>query len=106
MNQITLTLDATPENLELLKQFTERLDSTPPQKITTAVQESASAPAPQKTVQLSDVRAIALKLSKAGKQDVLKSAFAKFGGKKLSDISESDYPALWDALIEEVPDDA
>ena len=35
---------------------------------------------------------------KAGKQDFLRAAFAKFGGKKLSDIKEEDYPALMDEL--------
>ena len=41
-----------------------------------------------------DVRAVALKLSKAGKQDVLKEIFTKYGGSKLSDISEENYSAL------------
>lgn len=46
--------------------------------------------APNKT----DVRAVALKLSKAGKQDELKEIFAKYGADKLSGVAESDYPAL------------
>ena len=46
------------------------------------------------SISLTDVRAVALKFSKAGKQAVLKEIFAKYGAEKLSDISASDYPAL------------
>lgn len=105
MNQITLTFDATPENLEIIKKLIASESQAKQTAIAVPVQKSDTAPAPQKTVQLSDVRAIALKLSKAGKQDVLKAAFAKFGGKKLSDISESDYPALLDELTKEAAGD-
>lgn len=37
-------------------------------------------------------------LSKAGKREELSAIFAKFGGKKLSDIKEEDYPALMKEL--------
>lgn len=47
-----------------------------------------------------DVRALALKLSKAGKADEIKAIFANFGGSKLSDINESDYPELKKQLEE------
>lgn len=53
------------------------------------------ASAPTKT----DVRALALKLSKAGKQDVLKELFAKYGADKLSGVAEEDYPALMEDLV-------
>ena len=43
---------------------------------------------------LTDVRAVALKLSRSNKKSVLKDALAKFGANKLSDVKESDYPAL------------
>lgn len=52
--------------------------------------------APSKT----DVRAVALKLSKAGQQDKLKEIFAKYGADKLSGVAESDYPALMKDLEE------
>ena len=45
-------------------------------------------------ISMTDVRAAALKLSKAGKQPELKEIFAKYGADKLSDISEDDYPEL------------
>lgn len=47
-----------------------------------------------KEISLTDVRAIALKLSKSGKQAELKEAFAKFGAKKLSDVPKDQYYAL------------
>lgn len=46
------------------------------------------------TVSLTDVRATALKLSKAGKQATLKKIFAKYGASKLSDISVERYADL------------
>lgn len=51
-----------------------------------------------KTVSKTDVRAVATALSKAGKRDKLSAIFAEFGGKKLSDIKEEDYPALMEKL--------
>lgn len=57
-------------------------------------------PAPQlPAVTLTDVRAVALKFSKAGKQKELKEVFGKFGAKRLSDISEENYPALMEELM-------
>ncbi len=51
-----------------------------------------------KKVSKTDVRAAATVLSKAGKREELSAIFAKFGGKKLSDIKEEDYPALMKEL--------
>jgi hypothetical protein len=51
-------------------------------------------PPDEKPVSKTDVRAAALVLSKAGKQDALVKIFSKYGGKKLSDISENDYGAV------------
>lgn len=57
-------------------------------------------PAPQPpAVTLTDVRAVALKFSKAGKRAALKDAFGKFGAKRLSGISEENYPALMEELM-------
>lgn len=47
---------------------------------------------------MTDVRAVALKLSKAGKQDTLKALFAKYNADKLSGVAESDYLALLEDL--------
>lgn len=49
-------------------------------------------------ISLTDVRAVALKLSKAGKQTTLKEIFAKYGGAKLSDISKEHYADLMEDL--------
>lgn len=48
----------------------------------------------EKAPSMTDVRAVALKLSKAGKQTELKEIFAKYGADKLSGVAESDYPVL------------
>lgn len=126
MQQITVTVDMTPENLEILKQLcpageTKKPEAKKTPKKTTEkpasveatdtdAPETVEADAPsEKTetkVELTDVRAVALKLSKAGKQDVLKAAFAKFGGKKLSDIKPDDYAALMAELTKEAGDNA
>lgn len=125
MQQITVTVDMTPENLEILKQLCPASNSevkAPETKKTTkkatekpAPVEAAGTDAPAETipeaedkpdVSLTDVRAVALKLSKAGKQDVLKAAFEKFGGKKLSDIKPDDYPALMAELTKEAGNNA
>lgn len=128
MQQITVTVDMTPENLEILKQLcpageTKKPEAKKTPKKTTekpasveATDTGADAPETVETgapaektetkVELTDVRAVALKLSKAGKQDVLKAAFAKFGGKKLSDIKPDDYAALMAELTKEVGDNA
>lgn len=58
---------------------------------------SPSDPPPRK-VSKTDVRAAATALSKAGKREQLSAIFAEFGGKKLSDIKEEDYPALMEKL--------
>lgn len=54
----------------------------------------APAPAVQEKITKTDVRAVALKLSKAGKSKELKAIFSEFGAEKLSEIKEDDYPAL------------
>ena len=53
-----------------------------------------SKPTTNEAVDLTIVRAAALKLSKADKQDVLKEIFEKYGAAKLSDVPQADYPAL------------
>lgn len=45
-------------------------------------------------ITLTDVRAVALKLSKAGKQKLLKEIFAKYDAEKLSDIAAEHYADL------------
>ncbi len=61
---------------------------------------SPAAPAPEVT--LTDVRSVALKLSKAGRQKELKEIFAKYGADKLSGIAAENYAALLADLEEKV----
>ena len=121
MAQITMTFDLTPETLEILKLLTgastdktektgkaapepEQLtfddldsgkDKKPAKKKAAAPKEE---PAEEKDdapeITLTDVRAVALKLSKAGKQKLLKEIFAKYGAEKLSDIAAEHYADL------------
>lgn len=46
-----------------------------------------------------DVRAVALKISKAGKSDTLREIFGKFGATNLKGIAEEDYEALMRELV-------
>lgn len=120
MAQITLTLDLTPETLEILKLLTgastEKTDTAAegtgetgkdkaPAKKTAkkdkkpTAKETPAEPVPDETeeaaeITLTDVRAVALKLSKAGKQKQLKEIFAKYGADKLSEIDAKDYGDL------------
>ncbi|MCC8047072.1 MAG: hypothetical protein LIP12_16570 [Clostridiales bacterium] len=57
-------------------------------------EKPAPAPAPAPEVTLTDVRSVALKLSKAGRQKELKEIFAKYGADKLSGIAAENYAAL------------
>lgn len=122
--QITITLDLTPENLEILKLLctassitaggstpesgpssssnTESGKDKKAAKKSAAKDKKKAAPkeipaepenkAP--TISLTDVRAVALKLSKAGKQKQLKEIFAKYGAEKLSDVAAEYYSDL------------
>lgn len=49
-------------------------------------------------IAISDIRALALPLSKASKQNVIINIMAKYGAKKLSDIAEEDYPNVMEDL--------
>lgn len=128
MAQITLTLDLTPETLEILKLLASasstdsgadapknekpvpddataenEKDKKPAKKSASKDKKAAPKEEPaeadeakdeDKAPSLTDVRAVALKLSKAGKQTQLKEIFAKYGAAKLSDIAEEHYADL------------
>lgn len=93
---------ATPEPEQLSFDDLDSGKDKKPAKKTTAKDKKPAAPkeepaeekddAPEIT--LTDVRAVALKLSKAGKQKLLKEIFAKYGAEKLSDISVEHYADL------------
>ena len=125
--KITVTMELTQENLSKLRALlpdteipgqvsmfdspSEKPVETPkteaPAPATETPKTEAPAPAAEtpktedKPITKTDIRAVALKLSKAGKQKELADIFAKFGCKKLSDFDSrtEDYPALMKELV-------
>ncbi len=114
--KITVTMELTQENLSKLRALlpdteipgqVSMFDS--PSEKPVAEAPTTEAPAPKdeatktedKPITKTDIRAVALKLSKAGKQKELADIFAKFGCKKLSDFDSrtEDYPALMKELV-------
>lgn len=111
--QITVTCELTTRNMEILKQLCEEPCKNPskpieehpvenpfpaPQGSVVPQAEERHTEAPAKTYSKTDVKAVCLKFSKAGRQEELKAAFAKFGAKKLTEVAEADYPALMEVL--------
>lgn len=124
MAQVQITLESEAEAiavLELLKTMRSKTggdalkaqetlpdsDEPAPEKKAAAGKKNAAkekkAPVPKEepadeseesAISLSDVRAVALKLSKAGKQKQLKEIFAKYDAEKLSDIDAENYESL------------
>lgn len=112
--KITVTMELTQENLSKLRALLPDTEipgqvsmfDSPSEK---PVEPVAETPAPvaeapkteDKPITKTDIRAVALKLSKAGKQKELADIFAKFGCKKLSDFDSrtEDYPALMKELV-------
>lgn len=119
--KITVTMELTQENLSKLRALLPDTEipgqvsmfDSPSEKPVEPVAEApkteapASAPATEapktedKPITKTDIRAVALKLSKSGKQKELTDIFAKFGCKKLSDFDSrtEDYPALMKELV-------
>ena len=114
--KITVTMELTQENLSKLRALlpdteipgqVSMFDS--PSEKPAAEASKTEAPAAKdeapktedKPITKTDIRAVALKLSKAGKQKELADIFAKFGCKKLSDFDSraEDYPALMKELV-------
>lgn len=93
---------ATPEPEQLSFDDLESGKDKKPAKKTAAKDKKATAPKEEPTeekddapeITLTDVRAVALKLSKAGKQKLLKEIFAKYDAEKLSDIASEHYADL------------
>ena len=120
--QITITVEMTERNLEILKQLcqpeaepkkktrakpvatnTAKPESEPAESDAPAATESElreNTPEERTPVTFTDVRAVALKLSRAGKQDILKAALAKFNAKKLSDVQTEDLEAFMKEISE------
>ena len=109
--KITVTMELTQENLSKLRALLPDTEipgqvsmfDSPSEKPVEAPKTEAPAPKDEapKPITKTDIRAVALKLSKAGKQKELADIFAKFGCKKLSDFDSrtEDYPALMKELV-------
>lgn len=101
--KITVTMELTQENLSKLRALLP--DTEIPGQVSmfdSPSEKSVEAPKTEdKPITKTDIRAVALKLSKAGKQKELADIFAKFGCKKLSDFDSrtEDYPALMKELV-------
>lgn len=93
------TADPAPASIGKAEATTEATAAKETEASTSAATGNTKPEPEEKPVSKTDVRAVATALSKAGKRDELKAAFAKFGGSKLSDIKESDYPALMRELV-------
>jgi len=118
--KITVTMELTQENLSKLRALLPDTEipgqvsmfDSPSEKPVEAPKTETPAPKAEtpktetpktedKPITKTDIRAVALKLSKAGKQKELADIFAKFGCKKLSDFDSrtEDYPALMKELV-------
>ena len=111
--KITVTMDLTQENLSKLKALlpdteipgqVSMFDSPSEKPVEAPAPEAPKTEAPKtedKLITKTDIRVVALKLSKAGKQKELADIFAKFGCKKLSDFDDrtEDYPSLMKELV-------
>ena len=126
MNTITLTIAATPSNLMKLAQaFGDSIDAvigaedvpvtqyqdklrtpegseTKPGRIQPKDPEAEQAladPEPEKpAVTKTDVRQKALELTKAGQTAKVEEVFGRFGAKKFTQLKESDYADVLEAL--------
>lgn len=113
--KITVTMDLTSENLDKLRALLpdaqvvsqpSEFDSPSEGTVEQSPPEIKKDPAPasqeeEQQITKTDIRTVALKLSKVGKQKELAAIFAKFGAKKLSDFDDrpGDYPALMKELV-------
>lgn len=110
--KITITMDLTSENLDKLKTlFSDTQDGSQQVKFDSPSESAVEQPQlevksnpeqqEEQKITKTDIRTVALKLSKAGKQKELAAIFAKFGAKKLSDFDDrpNDYPALMKELV-------
>lgn len=110
MNTLTLTLEATPENLRRICEFFGEINmkvDIPPAKVTAPAAQPADptvteamAPAEEKVITKAEVRAKAIEITKAGKQAELKQVLSDFGAAKLSEIKEIDYSEVYAKLSE------
>lgn len=102
MEQITLTLDATPENLKRLERIFSGTKEEQGEVATEMPEAAPGAPANTETsetkITKTELRALGLELTKSGKSVELKEALKEFGAAKLSSVKEEDYDALYERL--------
>lgn len=67
---------------------------SPAPAIVEAEPEPAAEEPQEKPVTKETLRALGVKLTKAGRTDDLKKAFSTFGAAKLGEVKDADYPAL------------
>lgn len=116
MIEIKITLEHTPENLELLlaaakaaqpakeetKKEEVKKETKKPAKKQEAKKEEepkAKKPAKEETKTKNDIRYLALALTKDGKEDKIAEVFAEFGASRLSEIKEEDFQAVYEKLV-------
>ena len=93
-NTIEMNFPMAPAEVEAAEQLTE--DLTAPKEEEPPEPKKETAP----SVTLEDVRAKLGQLTKDGKQAQVKELISKFGGTKLSDVPEENYPELLKAAGE------
>lgn len=98
MNTITLTLEATPENLDKIKQILGEEAPAPKEEPKKAAKKKEKPKATTPEVTKTDLRNKGLELTKAGKSDEMKAVFEEFGAAKLSEVKEEDYAAVMEKL--------
>lgn len=114
MDKINVSLSLTPNELLTLAAFLVKPDCVSVEAVDTpaeaspeatndtapvveavpAEEESAAELTAEPPVTKADLRALGVKLTKAGKTNDLKRAFNTFGAAKLGEVKEKDYPAL------------
>lgn len=109
MIEIKITLEHTQENLELLlaaakaaqpEKKTEK-KAVQPEKKSEKKTEPVKEELPvkeQKKISKTDIRKVALALTKAGKEDKIAEIFGEFGATKLSELKEEDFAAIYEKL--------
>lgn len=120
MIEIKITLEHTPENLELLlaaakaaqpakeetKKEEEPKTKKPAKKQEAKKEETkkeeepkTKTPAKKEAKTKNDIRYLALALTKDGKEDKIAEVFAEFGASRLSEIKEEDFQAVYEKLV-------
>ena len=98
MKTVAITMVVPVTKLAALQDFltAEAIPAEPPEAYMAHAPKAE--PEPAKQITKTELRALGVELTKAGKQVELAAALGKFGAKKLSEVKESDYEALYKEL--------